>query len=122
DWQQYVRVDERFKRPAEVELLVADPSKAKRELDWEPTVRIRELVRMMVDADLLRHRAGPAPACREGAGHARRRNRLPVALPRAPASWLDRHRDAPRRRTRAGGGLARRADADALAGDQPPPR
>ena len=62
DWQQYVKVDERFKRPAEVELLVADPSKAKRELNWEPTVRFRDLVRMMVDADLQRHRAGPAPA------------------------------------------------------------
>ncbi len=62
DWQQYVKQDPRFTRPAEVELLVADASKAKRELDWEPTVRFRELVRMMVDADLVRHRAAPAPA------------------------------------------------------------
>ncbi|MBX3132714.1 MAG: GDP-mannose 4,6-dehydratase [Gemmatimonadaceae bacterium] len=57
DWQRYVQQDPRFNRPAEVDLLVADPSKAKRELGWEPTVRFRELVRMMVDADLARHRA-----------------------------------------------------------------
>jgi GDPmannose 4,6-dehydratase len=44
-------------RPAEVELLVADYSKAKRVLQWEPKVRFRELVRMMVDADIARHRA-----------------------------------------------------------------
>jgi len=57
DWQRYVKQDARFNRPAEVDLLVADPSKAARELGWEPTVRFRELVRMMVDADLARHRA-----------------------------------------------------------------
>ena len=63
DWKQYVRTDARFKRPAEVELLVADPSSAKRELGWEPTVRFRELVRGMVDADLERHSATlPRPA------------------------------------------------------------
>ena len=63
DWKQYVKTDPRFERPAEVEMLVADPSKAKRELDWEPTVRFRELVHMMVDADLARHRTVPtAPA------------------------------------------------------------
>lgn len=57
DWQQYVRQDPRFNRPAEVDLLVADASKARRELGWEPTVRFPALVRMMVDADLARHRA-----------------------------------------------------------------
>ncbi len=61
DYKEYVRSDARFNRPAEVELLVADASKAKRELDWEPTVRFRELVRLMVDADLARHRAPKAP-------------------------------------------------------------
>ena len=61
DYKEYVRSDARFNRPAEVELLVADASKAKRELDWEPTVRFRELVRLMVDADLARHRALKAP-------------------------------------------------------------
>jgi GDPmannose 4,6-dehydratase len=44
-------------RPAEVDLLVADPSKAKRDLGWEPKVDFHRLVQMMVDADLARHRA-----------------------------------------------------------------
>ncbi len=57
DWQRYVVTDPRFERPAEVELLVADAAKAERELGWTPTVRFRELVRMMVDADLARHRS-----------------------------------------------------------------
>ncbi|HVH39630.1 MAG TPA: GDP-mannose 4,6-dehydratase [Gemmatimonadaceae bacterium] len=57
DWESHVKLDPRFNRPAEVELLVADASKARRELQWEPLVRFRELVRMMVDADLARHRA-----------------------------------------------------------------
>ena len=57
DWKQYVKHDARFNRPAEVELLVADPSRAQRELGWEPKVKFRELVRMMVDADLAAHRA-----------------------------------------------------------------
>ncbi len=52
DWRQYVVQDPRFYRPAEVDLLVGDPSKAKRVLDWEPTVNFRQLVRMMVDADM----------------------------------------------------------------------
>ena len=59
DWRTHEKLDSRFIRPAEVDLLVADPSKAKRALGWEPTVRFSELVRMMVDADLARHRAGP---------------------------------------------------------------
>ncbi|MHB1298834.1 MAG: GDP-mannose 4,6-dehydratase [Gemmatimonadaceae bacterium] len=57
DWEGHVKLDPRFNRPAEVDLLVADASKARRELQWEPQVRFRELVRMMVDADLARHRA-----------------------------------------------------------------
>ena len=52
DWEQYVRLDERFLRPADVDVLVGDASKAKRELGWEPTVGFEELVRMMIDADL----------------------------------------------------------------------
>jgi GDPmannose 4,6-dehydratase len=59
DWKQFVKTDPRFERPAEVEMLVADASKAKRDLDWEPTVRFKELVRMMVDADLERHKTIP---------------------------------------------------------------
>jgi GDPmannose 4,6-dehydratase len=56
DWREFVKTDQKFIRPAEVELLVADSSKAKRVLKWEPKVHFRELVRMMVDADLVRHR------------------------------------------------------------------
>jgi GDPmannose 4,6-dehydratase len=57
DWKDHVRVDAKFMRPAEVDLLVADPSKARAQLQWEPTVDFHGLVRMMVDADLARHRA-----------------------------------------------------------------
>lgn len=52
DWERYVRQDERFLRPAEVDHLRGDASKAQRVLGWEPTVSFPELVRMMVDADL----------------------------------------------------------------------
>ncbi|MDP2576093.1 MAG: GDP-mannose 4,6-dehydratase [Gemmatimonadota bacterium] len=52
DWQKFVVQDERFLRPAEVDLLVADPSKAKSELGWEPTVHFENLIRMMVEADM----------------------------------------------------------------------
>ena len=51
DWHDYVKIDERYFRPAEVDLLIGDYSKAKAKLGWEPTVRFQELVRMMVDAD-----------------------------------------------------------------------
>src|SRR5438270_289775 len=54
DWQKYVTVDPRFVRPAEVDTLQADPSKARRELQWTPGTSFAELVRMMVDADLER--------------------------------------------------------------------
>lgn len=56
DWRKYVKSDPRYMRPAEVDLLQADPSKAKRELGWSPNVKFRELVAMMVDADLERLR------------------------------------------------------------------
>jgi GDPmannose 4,6-dehydratase len=51
DWREYVKIDSRYFRPAEVDLLIGDYSKAKAKLGWEPTVRFDELVRMMVDAD-----------------------------------------------------------------------
>ena len=54
DWRDWVRTDPRFIRPAEVDILVGDPSKAKAKLGWEPKVSFEELVRMMVDADLSR--------------------------------------------------------------------
>jgi GDPmannose 4,6-dehydratase len=52
DWREYVEIDPRYFRPTEVEYLVADPSKARAELGWEPRVAFKELVRIMVDADL----------------------------------------------------------------------
>jgi GDPmannose 4,6-dehydratase len=54
NWQDYVVTDPRFVRPAEVDLLLADPSKAKKDLGWTPKVQFSELVAMMVDADLQR--------------------------------------------------------------------
>ena len=54
DFAEFVVQDERFYRPAEVDLLVSDPSKAHAILGWEPTVSFKELVTMMVDADLAR--------------------------------------------------------------------
>ena len=54
DWEQYVVQDERFMRPAEVDQLIGDPSKAKEQLGWQPRTSFRELVEMMVDADLDR--------------------------------------------------------------------
>jgi len=54
DWRKYVRTDERFMRPAEVDVLLADPTRARAELGWQPTVDFPALVRMMVDADLER--------------------------------------------------------------------
>ena len=56
-WQDYVKVDSRFVRPAEVDLLLADPGKARERLGWTPSVGFEDLVRMMVDADLERLRA-----------------------------------------------------------------
>jgi len=52
DYQEYVRIDEKYFRPTEVDYLLSDPSKAKALLKWEPRVRFHELVRIMVDADL----------------------------------------------------------------------
>ncbi|HEY7562819.1 MAG TPA: GDP-mannose 4,6-dehydratase [Gaiellaceae bacterium] len=61
DWQQHVKSDPEFMRPAEVDQLVGDPARAKRELGWEPKHSFRELVEMMVDADLERLAPAAAP-------------------------------------------------------------
>lgn len=52
DWEQYVMHDARYERPAEVDLLIGNPAKARKKLGWEPKVRFKELVKKMVDADL----------------------------------------------------------------------
>jgi len=52
DWKKYIKHDPRYERPAEVDLLVGDASKAKKILGWEPKVKFKELVRIMVDADM----------------------------------------------------------------------
>lgn len=52
DWEKYVEIDPRYFRPAEVELLIGDASKAKEKLGWEPKVTFKELVEIMVDAEL----------------------------------------------------------------------
>jgi GDPmannose 4,6-dehydratase len=52
DWEKYVEYDDRYERPAEVDLLIGDPAKAKKQLGWEPKVKFKELVTIMVDADL----------------------------------------------------------------------
>jgi GDPmannose 4,6-dehydratase len=52
DWQRYVEIDPRYYRPAEVDLLIGDPAKARKKLGWEPKVTFRELAKMMVAADL----------------------------------------------------------------------
>ncbi len=52
DWKKFVRHDSRYERPAEVDLLMGDASKARKILNWEPKVRFHELVRIMVDGDM----------------------------------------------------------------------
>ena len=52
DWEKYVKYDQRYERPAEVELLIGDPAKARKQLGWEPKVRFKDLVKIMVDHDL----------------------------------------------------------------------
>ena len=52
DWKKYVKFDERFTRPAEVDLLIGDYQKAKKKLNWEPKTDFKGLVKMMVDADM----------------------------------------------------------------------
>ena len=53
-----VRINPKFYRPAEVELLIGDPRKAKDDLNWEPSTTLEDLCNMMVEADLRRNKAG----------------------------------------------------------------
>tara|TARA_B100000686_G_scaffold169510_1_gene176763 strand:- start:1324 stop:2316 length:993 start_codon:yes stop_codon:yes gene_type:complete len=59
NWKEHIEQDPELFRPAEVDLLVGDPSKAKRLLGWEPEVSFKDLIEMMVDADLERLQANP---------------------------------------------------------------
>jgi GDPmannose 4,6-dehydratase len=52
DWKEYVEIDSRYFRPTEVELLLADSSKARKELGWSPRIIFKELVKIMVDSDM----------------------------------------------------------------------
>ncbi|MCS6865360.1 MAG: GDP-mannose 4,6-dehydratase [Gemmataceae bacterium] len=61
DWQKYVKIDPALVRPAEVDLLIGDPSKAKRILGWKPEVSFEQLVERMVKADLARLQGKPLP-------------------------------------------------------------
>ena len=63
DWRRYVVQDPALVRPAEVDLLIGDPSKAARVLDWRPKVGFEELVRRMVEADVQRLGGAPATRC-----------------------------------------------------------
>jgi GDPmannose 4,6-dehydratase len=62
DWQKYVRVDPALLRPAEVDHLLGDPAKARAELGWEPSVDFKQLIEMMVDADLALIGSSPLAA------------------------------------------------------------
>jgi GDPmannose 4,6-dehydratase len=52
DWRKYVEIDPNYYRPTEVDLLVGDASKAKKQLGWEPKTKFNDLVKLMVDADM----------------------------------------------------------------------
>jgi len=53
DWKKYVETDPRYLRPAEVDLLLGDSSKARQSLHWEPKVRFKDLAKMMVEQDMI---------------------------------------------------------------------
>lgn len=61
EWDHLVTTDPRFTRPAEVDILTGDPSKAREKLGWKPLVDFPELVRMMVEHDLAQESAGERP-------------------------------------------------------------
>jgi len=59
DWQKYVKTDPALIRPAEVDLLIGDPSKARRILGWQPQMSFQQLIQQMVQADLDRLSSAP---------------------------------------------------------------
>lgn len=52
DWNKYVKIDSRYFRPTEPDELIANPAKAKKKLNWDPKINFRDLVKIMVDADM----------------------------------------------------------------------
>ena len=66
DWREYVKIDSKYYRPTEVDLLIGDATKAKRKLGWEPKVTFQELITMMVDADLESERLKLEGTARKG--------------------------------------------------------
>ncbi len=60
NWEDHVRIDPAFVRPAEVDLLIGDPAKAKKQLGWEPKTSFEDLIRLMVRADLALLKGEPA--------------------------------------------------------------
>lgn len=61
DWKEFVKYDAKYDRPAEVDLLIGNPAKAKKQLGWEPKVRFSQLVKIMVEADLADAQGLPVP-------------------------------------------------------------
>ncbi len=74
DWEKYVVVDPKFVRPAEVDLLVGDSSKAREKLKWQPKVKFEDLIKMMVDSDIERYKTS---------AYSSRNHEYPVSLGRA---------------------------------------
>jgi GDPmannose 4,6-dehydratase len=64
DWQKHVKIDPALLRPAEVDHLLGDPSKARAELGWTPSINFKQLVEMMVDADIALLSSTSSPAAR----------------------------------------------------------
>jgi GDPmannose 4,6-dehydratase len=86
DWREFVEIDSRYHRPAEVDLLIGDYSKARRELGWEHKTRFADLAKLMVDADvelLARQRRGEVEHVREefGLSSPRQENVIPQLSP-----------------------------------------
>ena len=77
DWQEYVEIDPKYFRPTEVDYLLGDAGKARRSLGWEPRVGFRELVRLMVDADLQALHPSAPVSGRDRASAAGKRPRAP---------------------------------------------
>jgi GDPmannose 4,6-dehydratase len=71
DWKDYIELDKRYLRPAEVDILIGDPSKAKKQLGWQPKVKFKELVTIMVEADVkeLQDKLSGKVAAVEGERH-----------------------------------------------------